>query len=466
MSARLSLENIEAERSVLGAVLKDPSVFWSERSHLRPILFADPFHRDVMKAIGTLADGGREFGIPALVSRLPVPEDGTSVAGRLAVLMADQAEVGLAHDLIEDLKNTWGRREMASLGERLIRYSTEPSDTPALERLEKAIGRAQAIGEAISDDPGGLAQAAREMLEDANTAHKRQRSNAIPWFLREAARATGDDIEYGWLIGLLVESGGGKTSLALQQTLFTAELGIPVLFLSGDQAPKECLRQMASQSLGIEARDIRSGRLSDHDFQTLIEETNRITSLPIEIRKMGLPTTAQIGSMVRSWRRRRARPGLWILDHVKRVRPNDQKANLDVTVNQICGDLKALAQQTDCPGLILQQRNSKGFDRENPRPTAQDVYGGLGAVENFDTIMGMYIEERWLKERLDQAKSDAQKESIEKKLRACEGQAELSGIKTRHGPQGRRETIKREARFTRFVSLLQEARDREPELPV
>ncbi|MCW5697343.1 MAG: hypothetical protein KIS96_11510 [Bauldia sp.] len=454
--ARLALENIPGERAVLGAALRDPGIFWQHRARFRPEIFVGKLHSRIVAVMNKLADSDREIASPAILGFLAVDEDdGVSPEGYLATLMTEEADNALAADLLDDLSETWARRQMATFGEALLKESTKDSRDSAIERLDRAVATVKAIAETLDSDRVGSADAAIDrMIAQVVKAHQVGHSDGIPWFLPELQRITGDDLEFSRLIGLLADTAGGKTSLMLQQAAKTAETGVPVLVLSGDQTPEECYMQIASQALGIESAALRKGQFTSAEFSQIETFTRGLKRLPIEIRRIFRPSTRDISNMVRSFVRRRGR-GLVAIDHAKRVVFDDRRAGISEGVNQVFGDLKALMGATGCVGLVLMQRNSEGNRRDDPRPMLGDIYGGMGAAESFDTVIALYVEERFLalqmKNGAGRMKSE-QWDRINARLNNVRGKAELIGLKVRFGPPDLAEHVEREARFTRFVS--------------
>jgi replicative DNA helicase len=466
---RAALENPEAEIAVLGALIRDADVYWTEQGRLHPWLFVDAMHRDVMKAVVTLAGKGREFGLPALVAHIPA-RDGDHVGGYLGALVADRTDAGLIPDLIDDLYECWKRREMVAVGEGLIKQATEPSDVSAAERLDKALKRTTdivALGDGI--DRFATGKAVDRVLKRLDAAPDRSRPDGMPWFLPELGRILGGDIEYGWFVGLLADSRGGKTSMALQQSHFTARRGIPVLFLSGDQTTEDCLIQMASQILQIESQAIRKRRLNAADKKLVAQVLGDLKSLPIQFIEMEAPTVKQIARWVQSFVRAFGRPGLVVVDHDDILEANNPRDDLHEKLRQVDRDLKAVIRKTRCGCLYLMQRNAQASQRENPRPTDRDLLGGPRRLKSFDALFYLYREWLWIQQKIRTAPQRSEKEKdalAEMKAEAdrLETVAEIGGMKTRFGKQGLEAEIRFDGPHTRYWSEVEDRIREAPEM--
>ena len=112
-----------------------------------------------------------------------------------------------------------------------------------------------------------------------------------------------------------------------------------------------------------------------------------------------------------------------------------------------------MADETSSAVLILNQRNSFGTRRDNPRPIAADLYGGEGARADYDAVLYLYRAEKYKAEREKIAATDSDWKKINKVFTGdVEGVAEIGSIKVRFGDPTITETLRFEGRYTRYVS--------------
>lgn len=455
--AKLGLENIPAERAILGAVLRDVGIFYDNRNRFRRELFLDPINQRIAEVLNTLAAANREISVPAILGLMPVDLP-INPEAYIGTLMVEEAEVTVPTDLLDLLTQTWARREAVNLGQRLISKSVDDGDGDAVERLEAAVAETRAIAEAVVHDQRMTADTAVDrMLTQVAAAYKKKTSGGIPYFIPDLKRILSDQLEYGWITGLLCDSGGGKTSISLQQVLFCSASGIPSLFISGDQIVEDCYRQLASIDLGIESTSLRHGTLTDVEWRKLDARAREYKRMPLVIEKMRRSCrTSDISNSVRAFRRRYGR-GLVVIDHVKKIRFDDPRAGLSEGVNQVNNDLKDIMVDNDCSGLILMQRNSEGARRDNPRPLIGDIYGGAGAAEPYDVVIALYVEELHLTRQMKMFRETTQKwDELNARKNVVHDLAELIALKVRFGPPDRSATIRREARYTRFHTRMKD----------
>jgi replicative DNA helicase len=443
--------------------MKDPGVYYGNRSVITPALFAEPINRRIAKEIGRLADRDRPFGIADL-ARVVATDDGTEASGYLSSLIFREADVETATDRIADLRDAWACRMMAHLGAELIQQASEDSDRPAIERLEKALERGRSIGEALDDvDTSARSKTVERVLARVAENVKRGRSDGIPWFLREIATTARSEIEHGWFCGLIADSAGGKTSLALQQAVFTAQQGTPVLFLTGDQTVDDCYIQMASQILGLEFEVFLKGRLNVGEHQSFVRLMGQLRELPIHFIEIDSPRVIQIGRWVQDFVRKFGR-GLVIIDHDDIIEADNKRDQLHDRVKQTDRDLKALMRRFRCGCLYLMQRNAEGENRDVARPVDKDLVGGPRRRKSFDLLLFLYREAMWHLKRARIEKNPNTRAELMSKADIRANDAEIGVMKNRHARPDQSCMVKWEGAYSRFRSVEQVKADEKPEL--
>ncbi len=288
----------------------------------------------------------------------------------------------------------------------------------------------------------------------------------VPIALPEIARVLSEPVfEAGNLYGLLSSSGEGKSSLTMQLIYHAVYEGHPVLFLSYDQSAAQCVRQMIAQVHQISVGQQREPqkRMSQIEQDRCVQFATWINEQPFEIIRCQREGVDRLIAYARRFIKKRAngKTPFIVIDHIGKVKPRDPKLSADRISGEVTVELKALADETQASVLILNQRNSFGTRRDNPRPIAADLYGGEGAKADYDAILYLYRAEKYKAERIATAATDADWKKINKVfIGDLEGVAEVGSVKCRFGDPTLRETLKFEAEYTRYRSN-QPERDRE-----
>lgn len=304
-------------------------------------------------------------------------------------------------------------------------------------------------------------------LQMFEAACKRDGMVGVPIALQEIANVLSEPVfEAGNLYGLLSSSGEGKSSLTMQLIERPLMDSHPVLFLSYDQSPGQCVRQMVAQIHGVGARQQRdpSRMMTDREREKCIQFATQLEQYPFEIIRCQREGVAQLVAYARRFIKQHSngKTPFIVIDHIGKVKPRDPKLSADRISGEVTVEIKALADETQSAVLILNQRNSFGTRRDNPRPIAADLYGGEGARADYDAVMFLYRPEKYKAERMATAATDSDWKKIHKVFGDdIEDIAEIGAIKVRFGDPNIREKLKFEAEYTRYASM---KRYREQEL--
>ena len=451
--------NIEVEQALLGALIINNRAFSEVSNFLRAEHFAEPLHGRLFEIIATLIDSGKKADIKLIRTFLPSDI-------QIGALTPVQYLARLAADAVGANAESYGRHvHDLAVRRQLITFShvleaaardAGPSMTTR-NLLDEAETRLSEIrqGNAIAGAAESFAVTLSKSVDLLAIAYKQGEPAGFAWPLDEMEYVLDSRIEPGNLYGLLGASGDGKTSLTLQTVRGLAEAGVPTLFLSGEQTPQQCIWQMHAQRLGIEARFQRHGKISEDEFVDIVADARALRELPMEIQQWSGLRIAQIGTRVRAFARRfGGQAGVVVLDHIKKVVPDQANAILAQQVFQVYEGLKDIATSTGYAIIVLMQRNSEFMNRPVARPVRRDAYGGEGAIQNLDACLAVFRPEVWIKEKLNLAVPNS--DEFHKLLaqgEQMEGVGELFGLKTRFGDQGRKQTVQFEARYTRFTSI-------------
>ena len=212
----------------------------------------------------------------------------------------------------------------------------------------------------------------------------------------------------GGLYVLAASPGGGKTSLALQSTLATAEHGRPgaVAIVSEEMPAGQLAVLMAARSLNLSARAIANG-----DPRINERERASLRALAEGWQKRGTVSVLDAGTSARStagravaWIRQRHQVAggnlaLAIVDHLGLLESDDTRATEYQRVSDTTRALKRAAVQMGVPILALCQMNRQGQrvirDRggkvaANPEPTLGDLRGSGSIEQDADAVVMLH----------------------------------------------------------------------------
>ncbi len=384
-----------------------------------------------------------------------------TAAQYLAHLAAEAVNVINAREYGLAVHEMWIRREAIIAAEEVagVAYDLPPDKdilaelAPVEERLAEL--RAEQVRGEVRKRLG------RRYIDNMTAANQRGEIQGVPICLPEIAEVISEPcFEAGNLYGLLSSSGEGKTALTVQIITHAIEQGHPVLFLSFDQSSDQIVRQMIAQKHGIEARRQRDPRLlSEGEWGTCVDFAQWLDGCPFEVVKCTSHGAAQLVGFARTFVKRfgNKRKPLVVVDHIGSVEPEDKRADEGTKAKNINKVFKGGAETTDAAWLVLNQRNSYGMKRDNPRPISADLFGGDPAKQAYDAIFYLYRFIKFLEERKAIASTESDWKKIDKIFPSAVRQggediAELGAVKVRFGSPHVRSRLTFEARLTLYKS--------------
>ncbi|MCV0348479.1 MAG: helicase DnaB [Nitratireductor sp.] len=455
--------NIELEQELLGCILMNNDCFDLVARSLQPEHFYERVHQIVFEAMGKMITIGRKVNPTTLKSYMPEDvkiADDLNLGQYLARLAVNAVSPVMARDYAIGIRDLWASRKLMVTCEDIQQaLATREPDVdpfavmaPIEDEIAKLRGQRIATGEA--------SQHGQSYLDSITKAQQRGGVSGVPICLQEISEVISSPVfEAGNLYGLLASSGEGKSSLTLQVIAHALRKGHPVLFLSFDQNADQCIRQMVAQEFSIEARRQLFGDVSEKEMKKAVDFATWIDRQPFKVIKCTDQSAPQLVGLARSFIRTNGngKVPLVVVDHIRAIKAEDRRSDEGTKALQIGNILKGGAEQTRAAWLILNQRNTSGMRRDNPRPIIADLFGGEGALAPFDAIFYLY---RFLK-FYQQAKSTASTGSDWKKIDRVfpsavreenEDIAEIGVIKSRFGNPHITSRLIFEATFTRYRS--------------
>lgn len=461
---------LEAEMALLGAVFMSNDVIDRMPSALTESHFYDKLNGAIFSEMTKLRAAGKNISPITVKSSLPdAPQKvgDLTFSQYLARLAADAVGASTASDNAFAVIDTSQRRLLLSGAEWLSAAAYKP-DEEMVETVKASIDGlnnilAERSGDTERERPGDA------YLRLFSGTAMSSGTVGVPLPLKEISDVLSEPVlEAGNLYGLLSSSGEGKTSLTMQIVYHAAASGHPTVFFSYDQSSPQCVRQMVAQQLEIPAHQQRQkdDYLSTKQQDKCLDFAMEINRMPLEIIRCKRESVAQLISMARRFIKRTPNPHrktpFIVIDHIQKITPKDPRAHEGKISADITVELKSFAGETEAVVLLLNQRNSDGTKRDNPRPISRDLYGGEPAKADYDAIFWLYRPEKYRDERVAIASGGADHKRIQDVFGGEErwrGVAEIGAIKCRFGPPSNRERLKFEAHLTRYVTMREDQED-------
>lgn len=192
---------------------------------------------------------------------------------------------------------------------------------------------------------------------------------------------------------------------------------LPIAIFSLEMSKEQlALRLLASES-GIPSNRLRSGRLSQTDFDPLNHAVGVLSELPIYIDDTANLTVIQMRSEVRRLQAEKGTElGLVLLDYLQLMEGGGE--NRVQELSRITRSLKGLSREANVPVIALSQLSRAVEQRTNKRPMLSDLRESGSIEQDADLVMMLYRDEYYSPDTVDR------------------GIAEIHIAKHRNGPTG------------------------------
>lgn len=447
--------DIEAERRVLGILIKHPHLIDTVIDRLGSDHFFEPRHRRIFDVILDLYTSGGRISYTQVYNRLrkegqfPAPDQ---VLISLTEAFASEVELVPSCDVLVEKA---AKRRILSAAREIERMILTESE----ERLEDYIARAQQImfqATSAADESDEV----KDLMTVLNKCYLRlveRREGRKPYGLPVRFPAV-DVLTTGFknkdLIILAARPSMGKTSLALNFAVNVARppRSLPVLIFSlemddeqiGDRIVLGEMFRFRRPGGGFEITSMDySTRLNDDQFQKAQSIFNDLYNLPIYIIDKRGMTVLDIRAKARKVKAEHPDLSLIIIDYLQLIKPPPgANKNWALVVGDIVREIRDLAGELDLPIILLSQLNRGVESRDNKRPVMSDLRDS-GNIEEFaDVVMFLYRDDYYYPEKA--------------KENGTEGQVEIIFAKQRKGPTGVAK-LRFIREFTRFVEESQRA---------
>lgn len=433
---RLPPQNLEAEQSVLGAILLDNTAMAKAMEIIIDEDFYRTAHRKVYQGMLELSDRGEVIDHITLTECLKARSELEAVGGaaylaELVQVVASAANVRYHSKIV---------REKALL-RGLIHTSTEvitrgyDGTTAVDELLDFAERSVFSISQGKLDRSfTPVNQIIKESLDVVDRLSKRkERVTGVPTGYYDL-----DDITAGLQASDLIVIAGrpsmGKTSLALGMAQHAAlHAGAVVGIFSLEMSKPQLVLRMLSSEARVDSHALRTGRLQKEDWWRLAEAAGRLEQAPIFIDDSGALTVQQMRGKAR---RLKAEKGLELLivDYLQLMQGRSDAESRQQEISDISRSLKALAKELNVPVIALSQLSRAVENRKPPIPMLADLRESGAIEQDADVVMFIYREEVY-------------EQNTERK-----GIADILVSKHRNGPIGKKELFFHD-RFAKFESL-------------
>ncbi len=460
-----TLHNLEAEQSLLGALMLNNQAFEVINEFLKPEHFSHPLHKAIYEVIARLIDRSQvadPITLKPLLEGDPLMQEAGG-AGYLVDLVAGVSSTVSVRDYGQMIHEFFLRRSLASIGDTIMRDAHDvKSENTAMEKIEDAEKNLYDLASRGDTTRGAVSfkTALTEAVKMAEIAYRRESSIV--------GVTTGlIDIDK-WLGGLhpsdlLIVAGRpsmGKTVFgtnvafnAAQAFLENPKEGANVAFFSLEMSAEQLATRILSTQSKISSDRIRRGDIRADEFPNLVTASRLIENLGLFIDDTPALTVTALRNRARRLQRQHG-IGLIVVDYLQLLEGSGKNRSGDNRVQEISDisrGLKALAKELNVPVIAISQLSRAVEQREDKRPQLSDLRESGSIEQDADVVMFIYRDEYYEARKEPPVGTDKHLE-WQQRMSKVQNQAEIIIAKQRHGPVG---TVKLffDGRYTKFGNL-------------
>ena len=390
-------QNLEAERSVLGAVLLDPSSLTFAVPILREEDFFPDTHRRIYHAMLELFQRSAEIDVLTLKEELDRMGAIEKVGGSayLSALLDAVPDVANVEHYARIVKEKSTLRRLIQAGQRLMREGLSNEKT-AEELLGDATGDIfQIADDAIREVFTPIGKIVRHNLELIEDARNRQGMlSGLATGYTELDRLT-SGLQTTDLILLAARPAVGKTSLALNMAQHVAiREGRSVGFFSLEMSKEQIGFRVLCSEADVDAKKVRDGYASKEAIGRLVLAQTKIAGTNFFIDDApGLSVPIMRAKAQRLKREKGL--DLIVVDYLQLMGGHGRFDNRTQEVSQISRGLKLLAKELSVPILALSQLSRQPESRKGDqrKPQLSDLRESGSLEQDADVVVFLYREE-------------------------------------------------------------------------
>ncbi|MDN5274402.1 MAG: Replicative helicase [Candidatus Saccharibacteria bacterium] len=430
-------QNLDAEKSLLGAVLIDEETLADISEHVTPKDFYDKRHGTIFGGMMRLYEHHKPVDLLTLTEELKKKDELDAVGGSAYLTELTNYVPTAAHaEAYAELVS------QKAIRRRLIKASGEISElgfdenTSTQELLEKAEAELFSVSDqSLKQDLVSIETILTDSFDRMEELHRNKgalRGVRTGW--RDLDNITAG-LQRSDLIILAARPAMGKTTLVTNLAYNVATVAKQaVLFFSLEMSKEQLVDRMLADASGVDAWNIRTGNLSDEDFSKLSEAMGEMAEAPIYLDDT--PGLSVLEMRTKARRAAHTAPlGLIIVDYLQLMQGSGRdNGNRVQEVSEISRGLKLIARELNVPVIALSQLSRSVESRTPQVPQLSDLRESGSIEQDADIVMFIYREAYY--------NPETERENI----------TDLILAKHRNGPTGKVELYFHPERL-RFMSL-------------
>jgi replicative DNA helicase len=370
-------QNLDAEESVLGAMMLSPGAIGAVSEVLSASDFYRASHATIYKAALDLYAKGEPVDAITLVDELERRGELEDVGGRvrineLAALVPATSNAAHYARIVREMATLRG---LVRAGQEIARLGMEREGLAAEELVDKAeqvvfdLSQERAVGEFTH-----IEELLKDSFERITALYEAGADvTGIASGYKELDKLT-SGFQTGNLIVVAARPSMGKSAFGL---CVAANLAVrqatPCALFTLEMSKMEVTQRLMCSEAKVESQRLRTGKLAQEDWPRLTAACDKLAKAPIYVDDTGSITLMEIRSKARRLKMREPNLGLIIVDYLQLMTSGISAENRVQEVSQISRSLKVLARDLDVPIIAISQLSRAVEQRHDKRPILSDL---------------------------------------------------------------------------------------------
>jgi len=391
-------QSAEAEASLLGALLIDTDAIVKIADAVTPADFFEARHQRIYEAILKLYEKRSAIDTLTLANQLKADNylDLVGGAAYLTELTNFVPTAAHAEQYADIVAQKAMRRRLISTAQELSQMGYDES-TSMRELIEEAETRLFSVSQQeVKQSIVSVEDILAESFERLDDLHKdKQKLRGIPTGYRDMDNMLAG-LQRSDLFVLAARPSMGKTAFVLNLAHNVAvQAKEPVLIFSLEMSKEQLVDRLLSMQSGVDAWALRTGNLTDQDFEKIGHAMGVLSEAPIYIDDTPGITVSDLRTKARR-EAHRNKLGLVIVDYLQLMSGGSRfsgDGNRVQEISEISRGLKGVAREIDVPLIALSQLSRSVESRSPQIPQLSDLRESGSIEQDADIVAFLYRED-------------------------------------------------------------------------
>jgi len=397
-AAKIPPQNLDAEASLLGAILIDVDAIVRIADKIAAYDFYDERHQRIYEAMQKLYEKHSPIDVLTLSNHLKDNSllDTIGGAAYLTELTNYVPTAAHAENYADIVAQKAIRRRLIKASQDITGLGFDESKA-VQELIEEAETQLfQVSQQHVKQDISSIEDILAESFERLDDLHKdKGKIRGVPTGFKDLDNILAG-LQRSDLIILAARPSMGKTALSLNLAHSVAtKANQPVLVFSLEMSKEQLVDRMLSMESGVDAWNIRTGNLSDADFEKIGQAMGTLSEAPIYIDDSPGITVSDMRTKARREQHQR-QLGLIVVDYLQLMSGGSRfggDGNRVQEISEISRGLKAVARELNVPVIALSQLSRSVESRSPQIPQLADLRESGSIEQDADVVAFIYRED-------------------------------------------------------------------------